>query len=172
MVLYLLGCFSSPSFWTTQWEALTGPQGPPCATGIVLLLHIAQQLYSFPPELRPVLLADNSPLAAGSGARRGQGDRLHCQFESESVSHLFVTPKDCSLPGSSVHGISPGKNTGVGCHFLCQGIFPTQESNPCLLRLLQWQDSLPSEPPGKPHRQEIEYIKSGDSREKGTKIKK
>ena len=28
---------------------------------------------------------------------------------------------DCSPPGSSVHGISPGKNTGVGCHALLQG---------------------------------------------------
>ena len=28
---------------------------------------------------------------------------------------------------------SPGKNTGVGCHFLLQGIFPTQGSNPHLL---------------------------------------
>ena len=27
----------------------------------------------------------------------------------------------------------PGKNTGVGCHFLLLGIFPTQGSNPCLL---------------------------------------
>ena len=27
----------------------------------------------------------------------------------------------------------PGRNTGVGCHFLLQGIFPTQGSNPCLL---------------------------------------
>ena len=27
-------------------------------------------------------------------------------------------PMDCSLPGSSVHGDSPGKNTGVGCHAL------------------------------------------------------
>ena len=27
---------------------------------------------------------------------------------------------------------SPGKNTGVGCHFLLQGIFPTQGSNPGL----------------------------------------
>ena len=27
---------------------------------------------------------------------------------------------------------SPGKNIGVGCHFLLQGIFPTQESNPGL----------------------------------------
>ena len=25
---------------------------------------------------------------------------------------------------------SPGKNTAVGCHFLLQGIFPTQEMNP------------------------------------------
>ena len=37
----------------------------------------------------------------------------------------------------------PGKNTGVGCHFLLQGIFLTQGSNPPL-RLLHWQaDSLP-----------------------------
>ena len=34
-------------------------------------------------------------------------------------------PMDCSPPGSSVHGILPGKNTGVGCRFLLQGIFPT-----------------------------------------------
>ena len=34
----------------------------------------------------------------------------------------------------------PGKNTGVGCHCLLQGIFPTQGSNP---HLLHWQvDSL------------------------------
>ena len=46
----------------------------------------------------------------------------------------------------------PGKNTGVGCHFLLQGIFPTQGSNLCLLCLLHWQvDSLPLVPPGKPH---------------------
>ena len=37
---------------------------------------------------------------------------------------------DCSPPGSSAHGDSPGKNTGAGCHALLQGIFPTQGSNP------------------------------------------
>ena len=42
-------------------------------------------------------------------------------------------PMDCSLPDSSVHGASLGKNTGVGCHALLQGIFPTQGSNPDLL---------------------------------------
>ena len=41
----------------------------------------------------------------------------------------LCNPMYCSLPGSSVHGISPGKNAGVGCHFLLQGIFPTQGSN-------------------------------------------
>ena len=47
-------------------------------------------------------------------------------------------PMDCSPPGSwspGVHGDSPGKNTGVGCHFLPQRIFLTQGSNPCLLCL-------------------------------------
>ena len=42
-------------------------------------------------------------------------------------------PLDCSLSGSSVHGIFPGKNTGVGCLFLLQGIFPTQALNPHFL---------------------------------------
>ena len=38
-------------------------------------------------------------------------------------------PMNCSLPGSSVHGGSPGKNTGMGSLFLLQGIFLTQELN-------------------------------------------
>ena len=41
-------------------------------------------------------------------------------------------PIGCSLPGFSVHGDFPGKNTGMGCHALLQGIFPTQGSNPGL----------------------------------------
>ena len=44
----------------------------------------------------------------------------------------LCNPMDCSLPGSSVHGDFPGKNTGVGCHALLQGIFPTQGLNPGL----------------------------------------
>ena len=50
-------------------------------------------------------------------------------------------PMDCSLPGSSVRGRSPGKNTGVSCHALLQGLFPTQGSNTGLLgcrRILYW----------------------------------
>ena len=40
---------------------------------------------------------------------------------------------DCCLPGSSVYGDSPGKNTGMDCHSLLQGIFPIQVLNPGLL---------------------------------------
>ena len=64
-------------------------------------------------------------------------------------------PTECNPPGSSVLGDSPGKNTGVGCHALLQGIFPTQGLNPgplhCRqilyhmshqgsLRILEWVD--------------------------------
>ena len=38
-------------------------------------------------------------------------------------------PMDCSPSGSSVHGDSPGKNTGLCCHALLPGIFPIQGSN-------------------------------------------
>ena len=41
---------------------------------------------------------------------------------------------DCSLPGSSVHGIlqAYSRNTGMGCHALLQGVFLTQGLNPDL----------------------------------------
>ena len=70
----------------------------------------------------------------------------------ESAAHaqscqILCDLKDCSPPGTSVRGYPPEKNTGVGFHFLLQGIFPTQGSNPHLLCLLHWQaGSLPQVP--------------------------
>ena len=61
---------------------------------------------------------------------------------------------DCSPPGSSVHGVSPGKNTGEGYHFLLQGIFPTQGSNPGLPHA----GRLPSEPPGNIYRERASQV--------------
>ena len=75
---------------------------------------------------------------------------------------LLETPMDCKPPGSSVHGISPGKNTGVGCHALLQGIFPTQGLNPRLLRLpsaLQ-VNSLPLSHQRSPVRQRLSPFRS------------
>ena len=71
---------------------------------------------------------------------------MHCAVLSLSVTSNFMQPHDCSPPGSSVHGNSLGRNTGVGCHALLQGIVPTQGLNSGLLhcrRIL-----LPTEPPG------------------------
>ena len=60
-------------------------------------------------------------------------------------------PIDGSPPGFPCPWDSPGKNTGVGCHFLLQGLFPTQGSNTRLLSLLHWQvGSVPLAPPRKP----------------------
>ena len=51
----------------------------------------------------------------------------------------LCNPMDCSPPRLLCPWGFPGKNTGVGSHFLFQGILPTQ----CLLLVLHWQDSLP-----------------------------
>ena len=68
-------------------------------------------------------------------------------------------PAQClTLPRHELHPTrlfcpwdSPGKNTGMRCHFFLQGIFSTQGLNPRLLHVLHWQaDSLPLAPPGKP----------------------
>ena len=56
---------------------------------------------------------------------------------------------DCSPPGSSVHGDFPGKNTGVGCHTLLQGIFLTRELISYFSPLAV--GSLPLGPSGKPN---------------------
>ena len=71
--------------------------------------------------------------------------------ESFQLCLTLCDPVDYSPPGSSTHGDSPNKNTGVGCCVLLQGTFPTQGWNPCLLDLLHWQaGSLPLAPTGKP----------------------
>ena len=79
-------------------------------------------------------------LNSGSHSRKQilkQGNWVHGYLDLLSPSLCDLM--DSSPPGSSVHGDSPGKNTGVGCHSLFQGIFPTQGLNPHLLCLLHWQ---------------------------------
>ena len=68
------------------------------------------------------------------------GNLLVCVCVKSLQSCLALCgPVDCFLPHSSVHGDSPGKNTGVDCHALLQGIFPTRGPNPRVLGLLHWQ---------------------------------
>ena len=56
------------------------------------------------------------------------------------MSSSLCDSMDCSPPGSSVHGIFPARIPE--CHFLLQGIFPTQGSNPHLLCLLHCRSIL------------------------------
>ena len=86
-----------------------------------------------------------------SGIRAGMlettvGWRVSCSVMSDSLWTRGLYP-----PGASVHGDSPGKNTGVGYHALLQGIFPTQGSNSNLFCLLNWQAGPLPALPGKPH---------------------
>ena len=67
----------------------------------------------------------------------------HCVCVCSLVSDP-LQPHELQLARLLCPWYFPGKNTGVGCHFLLQGIFPTQGLNLCLLHLRNWQaDSLP-----------------------------
>ena len=86
--------------------------------------------------------------------------KIHGKKISESVNRLDVSN---SLQS---HGLqparllcpwnSPGKNTGVGCHSLLQGVFSNQGWNPGSPAL--WADSLPSVPPWQPYERSMHYI--------------
>ena len=86
--------------------------------------------------------------------QRREHRRPNTSARASQSRPALCNPADCSPPGSSVHGGSPGKDTGVGSRFLLQGIFRTQGRNLCLLSLLHWQTLcfffLTTEPPGKP----------------------
>ena len=102
---------------------------------------------------------------------------------------------DCSPPGSSVHGDSPGKNTGMGCHFLLQCMKVKSESEvaqscPTLCDPMDCSlpgssrgpsqpmsptlqvDSLPTKPPGNPKKMKWEPLPSpGDLPNPGIECK-
>ena len=81
---------------------------------------------------------------------------LCCPVLTQSCPTLW-DPVDCSPPGSSVYGASPGRNAGVGCHaLLLREIFPTQGLNPGLTH--GSQILLPSEPAGKPKNTEADNL--------------
>ena len=72
---------------------------------------------------------------------------LFVVFSCKVMSYSFTTPWTVACQAPLPWDL-PGKNTGVGCHFLLQGILPTLGPN---AQLLHWQvDFSPTEPPGKP----------------------
>ena len=57
---------------------------------------------------------------------------MHVCTKSLQSCLTLCDPMDCSPPCSCVHGDSPGKNTGVGCHAL-QGGLPDPGIEPACL---------------------------------------
>ena len=111
-----------------------------------MALYGRQTSVSLPkPMLTSLLLCRNSFVP--NCIRKNEASRSCpcCAVVVTQSCPTLCNPMDCSLTGSSDHGDSPGKNTGVGCHALLQGIFPGIEPMSPTLQT----DSLPSEPPGK-----------------------
>ena len=74
----------------------------------------------------------------------------YCAVCSTQSYPTLWDPMDSSPQGSCPWN-SLDKNTGVGCPFLPQEVFPIRKLNLHPLHLLHWQaDSLPLAPPGKP----------------------
>ena len=80
---------------------------------------------------------------------------VSCLVVPDSLLHHGLQPTRLLCPWDF-----PGKDTGVGCHFLLQGIFPTQGSNPGLLhcRQILYQLSFKGSPI--PHCSEIHILSS------------
>ena len=72
---------------------------------------------------------------------------FYSPFCAQLLNHvqLFATPWTVAHQAPLPVGF-PRQHTGVGCHVLLQGIFPTQGSNPHLLHL----ESFTAEPSGMP----------------------
>ena len=103
---------------------------------LLLLLHYYTQ-YSeqrhdeWPHFMHKVSAAER--LHKGSATRReGKGQDWHAGFCFLSLPNVCVPNHSGVSDSLWPHGDSPGKNTGVGCHALLQGIIPTQGSNPGL----------------------------------------
>ena len=60
--------------------------------------------------------------------------RMTLYFKSLQSCPTLCNPMDCKPIRLLCPWDSPSKNPGVGCHFLLQGIFPTQGQNPCSLK--------------------------------------
>ena len=123
------------------WSSMAGPSNwvpSSSLTAYMSLSHLTSlshfPIYEMRPYPLPKVWGGLDEMKLGKGAE-AQGIRGGLAFPAMcwSLSHVqhFVTPGTvaCQAPHP---WDSPGKNTGVGCHFLLQGIFPTQGSNPGL----------------------------------------
>ena len=75
--------------------------------------------------------------------------RVHAKLLQSCLT--FCDPVNCSLPGLSVHGNSPGKNTGVGCHASSRGSSQPRDESCVSCNSFIAGGFFTTEPPGKPN---------------------
>ena len=80
---------------------------------------------------------------------------IHTRVSVLSRVRLFCDPKTAAHQAPLSMELFSDKNTGVGCHFLLQGIFPTQGSKQSLVSPALAGGFLTTAPPGKPIRVSI-----------------
>ena len=121
--------FQNGSFVGCQSWGPTGGRSP--AVLLCLAIHTPRlKHYSFP-KRSMIGQPPSPPSQIHKGNNRIQKSVRPTVLYLAAQSCLTLCgPMDYSPPGFSVHRDSPGKNTGVGCHALLQGIFPNQGSNP------------------------------------------
>ena len=123
-----------------------------------MVRKMRSQLFENPckSQQRKLCIYPNHEKKRRASSKEPGGDTQNSQEPTEETSGLVCV---CSVMSNSLwlHGLQPakllypwdfaGKNTGVGCHFLLQGIFSTQGSN---RHLLHWSGFFTTEPHGKP----------------------
>ena len=136
-----LGAASTHMRLDSAWDRGLTKMG---SLGHSSLAHLAQEVGSFclPSRARLPLQIHNSHWGHAAWMSLEHSIK-HLELHQESVSRSVVSDSlwphglPCSQPGSPVHGILQENNTGMSCHSLLQGIFPTQRSNPGLLHYMQ-----------------------------------
>ena len=133
----------------SRWSVWVGPQRDVCSVHIVLILpgiDVTQVSKCVMPvtcvESKYLLFLEGTRMSAQCIQQRTEcpqaGVQRTCCPLSACVYGSRSVVSDSLLSWMAAHQIPPfmgylGKNTGVGCHALLQGIFLTQESNPGLL---------------------------------------
>ena len=124
-----------------QWEEFKGSHQVMWSQklqGIWLLLLLLSRFSRVRLCVTPEMAAHQAPLSLEFS--RQEHWSLGCHFllqcmkvkSEREVAQSCPTPSDpmdCSLPGSSIHGIFPGKSTGVACHCLLWRSLESAEKN-------------------------------------------
>ena len=128
---------------------MCGPQGggftwPRCLSGKMPegALGCSREAEERSPECAPTLCSWGPRMPGSTEPMAGSLILYLCaRLRACLCAHVQSFPTLCDLigcrpPGSSCPWDSPGKHTAMGCHFVLQGIFPTQGWN---MRPLRWQ---------------------------------